>query len=223
MVHDARAGNAGEVRPAREQPPRVRFRLVGVGAMRSPRYEPAGLLVLAPSGAVLLDAGPGAVRHLVPAGHPRAWLVTDTRSELVAAIRRAARGLGLAPEVASLVTPGLVVEPHPVEHTGHETWGYLLRADGRSVVWAPEYWRFPAWAAGADLMFADAAGWSRPIRFRGGVGGHAAVLDTAEQARSAGVRRLVLAHIGRPSIRALDSGAVPPYGEVGVEGRDYTV
>lgn len=72
-------------------------------------------------------------------------------------------------------------------------------------------------------MFADAAGWSRPIRFRGGVGGHAAVLDTASAAHDAGVRRLVFAHIGRPTIRAIDSGAFPLYGEIGQEGSDYVL
>lgn len=70
-------------------------------------------------------------------------------------------------------------------------------------------------------MFADAAAWQRPIRFRGGVGGHAAVLDTAEQARRLGVGRLVFAHIGRPTIRAVDAGLQPPYGEIGREGATY--
>jgi hypothetical protein len=54
----------------------------------------------------------------------------------------------------------------------------------------------PEWAAEVDLMFADAAGWRRPIRFAGGVGGHACVAETAEQAHRHGVRRLVFAHIG---------------------------
>jgi len=42
------------------------------------------------------------------------------------------------------------------------------------VVWAPEFWEYPRWAQACDLMFADAAGWDRPIRFVGNVGGHAA-------------------------------------------------
>ena len=52
--------------------------------------------------------------------------------------------------------------------------------------------------AGADPMFADAAGWARPIRFAKGTGGHAPALEVAEQAARHGVRRLVFAHIGRP-------------------------
>jgi hypothetical protein len=199
----------------------VRLRLLGVGAMASPRYEPAGLLVPAPAGAVLLDGGAESAAGLAT-GTVAAWLVTDLRSELIAQIRRAAGRFGLAPAQSEYVdAAGLVIEPHPVVHTSHPTCGYLLRWADRTAVWAPEFLEFPAWAAGADLMFADAAGWSRPIRFRGGVGGHAAVLATAEQARRAGVRRLVFAHIGRPAIRALDAGAAPPYGEIGREGTDY--
>lgn len=201
-------------------PARLRLRLVGVGAMASPRFAPAGLLVLTPSGAVMIDGGYGAVRE-VPARGLSAWLVTDLRAELIADVRRAARGVGLVPEVSSYAVDDLVVEPRPLVHTSHPTWGYLMHWAGRTAVWAPEFWQFPSWAFATDLMFADAAGWSRPIRFRGGVGGHAGVLDTAEQARRAGVRRLVFAHIGRPTIRAIDAGKLPPFGEIGREGADY--
>lgn len=201
-------------------PARLRLRLLGVGAMASPRYAPAGLLVLAPSGAVMLDGGPGAVPEA--AVHElSAWLVTDMQAELIRDIRRAASEHGLQPEVSSYAADHLVVSPRPLVHTSHPTWGYLLHWAGRTAVWAPEFWEFPSWATAADLVFADAAGWSRPIRFRGGVGGHAAALDTAERARGCGVRRLVFAHIGRPTIRALDAGAVLPYGEIGQEGDEY--
>jgi hypothetical protein len=37
---------------------RLRLRLVGIGAMASPRHLPAGPLVLHPRGAVVLDGGP---------------------------------------------------------------------------------------------------------------------------------------------------------------------
>jgi len=43
----------------------------------------------------------------------------------------------------------------------------LLTAGGS--LW-PEFLEFPSWAAGADLMFAEAAGWARPIRFAKGTG-----------------------------------------------------
>jgi hypothetical protein len=51
------------------------------------------------------------------------------------------------------------------------------------VVWAPEFWEFPSWAQGADLMFAEAAGWDRPIRFAGRVGGHLDLVHVAEAAQ----------------------------------------
>jgi len=70
-------------------------------------------------------------------------------------------------------------------------------------------------------MFAEAAGWNRPIRFTGGAGGHMAALDVAREAREHRVKRLVFAHIGRPSLRAIDAGCKPPFGEWGQPGRIY--
>jgi hypothetical protein len=58
--------------------PRLRLTLLGVGAMNSPRYPPAGLLVRYRRRQVMLDGGPGAE----PAGPLAAWLVSDERSEL---------------------------------------------------------------------------------------------------------------------------------------------
>jgi Beta-lactamase superfamily domain len=119
-------------------------------------------------------------------------------------------------------TAGAVrLRPEAVRHTSHPSYGYLIEAGRQRAAWAPEFWDFPEWAAGADLMFADAAGWNRPIRFRGGVGGHACVRDVAEAARRRRVRRLVFAHIGRPSIRAIERGESAAFGEWGVEGSTY--
>ena len=104
---------------------------------------------------------------------------------------RIARGYTLEPEVADLDLGDFRIEPHPVEHTSHPTYGYLIHAGNRRVGWVPEFWRFPSWAAGVDLLFADAAGWRQEIRFARGVGGHAAALDTsteAKQRRSAPAR-----------------------------------
>jgi hypothetical protein len=72
-------------------------------------------------------------------------------------------------------------------------------------------------------MFADAAGWARPIRFARGTGGHAAALAVAEQAIRRGVRRLVFAYIGRPTIAAIDAGQAPPFGEFGGDGASYAL
>ena len=48
-----------------------------------------------------------------------------------------------------------------------------------------------------------------------------AALQVAEQAREHGVARLVFAHIGRPSLRAIDAGYRLPFGEWGEPGRTY--
>lgn len=48
-----------------------------------------------------------------------------------------------------------------------------------------------------------------------------AALDVAEAARRHHVRRLVFAHIGRPSLRAIDAGYRLPFGEWGQPGRAY--
>jgi hypothetical protein len=191
--------------------------------MNSPRFAPAGLLVRWGDAAVTIDGGPGAEP---PAG-VQAWLVTDEHAELRAALRRLARARGISGPVAAEYTVGaLAVRPFPVEHTSHPAYGYLIRAGCRAAVWAPEFWRFPDRADGADLMFAEAAGWDRPIRFRGGVGGHASVAQVAAEAVSRGVMRLVYAHIGRPALRAMDAGLLPAFGEWGTwgtEGRTYTL
>jgi DNA ligase D-like protein (predicted 3'-phosphoesterase) len=101
-----------------------------------------------------------------------------------------------------------------VIHTSHPTFGYLIEAPEGTVVWAPEFFEFPGWAHGVELLFAKAAGWERPIRFAGGVGGHLHVPAVAKAARRHRVGRLVFAHIGRPTIRAMDRGERPAFGEV---------
>jgi hypothetical protein len=70
-----------------------------------------------------------------------------------------------------------------VVHTSHPAYGYLVEAGGTRTAWAPEFLEFPSWAAGADLMFAEAASWARPIRFAKGAGGHAPALEGAWRVR----------------------------------------
>jgi len=205
---DGRAGLAGD-----------QVHAPGIGAMNSPRYAPAGQLIEKGQARVAIDGGPGAE----PDGPLAAWLITDQRAELIRELRRLAAARGLTPEVGTYHADGLTVTPHPVVHTSHPAYGYLIEADGARTVWAPEFFEFPTWARGADLMFAEAAGWARPIRFAKGTGGHAPVLEIADQAARGGVRRLVLAHIGRPTIAALEAGDGLPFGEIGIEGGVYTV
>jgi hypothetical protein len=197
----------------------MRLVTLGVGAQNSPRYGPAGLLVLHGGMRVMIDGGPGAV----PAARLDAWIVTDMRGELIAAIRRVARTRGLVPYAGAFDRRDLHISAHPVVHTSHPTCGYRIVAAGRTVVWAPEFYRFPRWARGADLMFAEAAAWNRPIRFVGGVGGHLDVHAVARAARRHRIKRLVFAHIGRPTLRALDHGFRPTFGEFAADGQAFAV
>ena len=194
-----------------------RLVLLGVGAMNSPRYRPAGLLVAWAGHRVMLDGGGSAD----PGQSLDAWLVSDEHAELMPQIRRRAAELGVSAAIGPFEADGVRLRPLPVRHTSHVSVGYLIETARQRAAWAPEFWVFPEWAAGADLMFADAAGWNRPIRFARGVGGHACVRDVATAARRAGVRRLVFAHIGRPSIRAIDRGERPPFGQWGREGAEF--
>jgi hypothetical protein len=197
----------------------MRLITLGVGAQASPRYAPAGLLVIHAGVRVMIDGGPGAE----PDGGLDAWLVTDEDAELISGIRLLARRWGLVPRAASFRGDGLRITRRSVVHTNHPTYGYLMKAGDRAVVWAPEFFEFPRWAHGADVMFAEAAGWDRPIRFAGGVGGHLDALSVARAARRHGVKRLVFAHIGRPTLRALERGEEPPFGEFAVDGQRFVL
>jgi hypothetical protein len=198
---------------------RMRLTLLGVGAMNSPRYAPAGLLVRHGRHRVAFDGGPGAD----PPTRLDDWLVTDEHAELRSSLRRMAGARGVRPHAGDATFGALRIHACPVAHTSHPAFGYRIELAGLLAVWAPEFWRFPDWAAGADLLFAEAAGWNRSIRFAGGVGGHLSAHQVADEAERHGVRRVVFAHIGRPSIRAIDAGERPRFGEWGREGRTYTL
>ncbi len=96
-----------------------------------------------------------------------------------------------------------MIEPGAVFHTGPSDVPLLSRRPANGSCGRPSS-VFPRWAAGADLMFAEAAAWARPIRFARGAGVHAPALEVSRLARDAGVRRFVFARIGRPTIRAFD-------------------
>jgi hypothetical protein len=108
----------------------LRLRLLGVGAMDSPRYAPAGLLVVHPNGNMMLDGAQASK----PEPPLRAWLVTDLRAELIAEIRRLAGVNGLEPGGQPYQADGLVITPHPVVHTSHPTWAYLQGSRALRVV-----------------------------------------------------------------------------------------
>ena len=122
-----------------------RLTLLGIGAMNSPRFAPAGLLVERERSRVMLDGGPGAE----PDGPIDAWLVSDGRAELIREIRQLAVGAGVEAEVARYTAPdGLEISPRAVKHTSHPTYGYLIKAEGRRIAWAPEFRSFPRWPRG---------------------------------------------------------------------------
>lgn len=187
--------------------------------MNSPRYAPAGLLVECGGTRVMIDGGPGAE----PKSELNAWLVTDEHGELMRELRRLARPLGLEPQVGSYFSNGLWIKPYRVVHTSHDTYGYVIRCSGNKIVWAPEFFVFPSWARNADIMFAEAAGWSQPIVYRGRVGGHASVEQVVRDALKYKIRRLVFAHIGRPTIKALDAGKRSLFGEFGTDRCVYEI
>lgn len=170
----------------------------------------------------MFDGGPGAA----PERPVDAWLVTDERAELIRDIAKLASASGVRPEVGRFVLGDgstLRIRPLPVVHTSHPTYGYRIDVEGLRVAWLPEVLELPAWSDRFDLVFADGAGWARPIRFAHGAGGHACVLDVAREARARGIQRLVFAHLGRPTIRALDAGERPPFGEIGYDGQRFTL
>lgn len=198
----------------------ARLTLLGVGAMASPRFAPAGLLVECGPDRVMIDGGPGAE----PRREIDAWLLTDARAELIHEIRARARASLLEPEVGHFMRPGsLRISPKPVLHTSHPTFGYRIELGDYLVAWVPEFLVLPRWARGCDSVFADASGWDRPIRFAAGAGGHACALDVAREAKSLGIRKLVFAHIGRPTIRAIDAGLQPPFGQMGQDRQVFLV
>jgi hypothetical protein len=165
----------------------------------------------------MIDGGARAAPH----GRVDAWLVTDERSELIAGIRKLATRRGLIPHVGYFARDGLRIIARRVVHTSHPTYGYRITATGLTVVWAPEFYTFPSWARGADLMFSEAAAWNRPIRFAGNVGGHLDVQTVSRAAKRYGIKRLVFAHVGRPTLRALDRGLKPPFGECARDGQIF--
>ncbi len=111
------------------KPGAVRLTLLGVGAMKSPRYAPAGLLVEYGGSRVMIDGGPGAITK----SSVSAWLVTDARSELIKEICKLAQLKGLDPEVATYRSDALTVEPRAMIHTSHPTCGYLIRVAGEKI------------------------------------------------------------------------------------------
>ena len=112
-------GDAAAARQAGSVP---RLTLLGAGAKNSPRHAPG-------RARAAIDGGPGAA----PAGAVAAWLVTDERAELTCDLRRLAAAHHLTPHAGRYAGGGLEVIRHPVVHTSHDTFGYLIQAGGQRV------------------------------------------------------------------------------------------
>src|SRR3954468_5488534 len=116
--------------------------LLGIGAMASERYAPAGLLVERHGRAIMIDGGPGAE----PDRPVEDWLVTDERAELIAMIRRMARErFSVRPRAGSVSLDDLRIDAEPVVHTSRATYGYRIQLGNSMVAWAPEFLEFPRW------------------------------------------------------------------------------
>jgi uracil-DNA glycosylase family 4 len=197
----------------------MKLTLLGVGAEDSPKYKPAGLLVECGDVRVMFDGGKNSIGKSEPDGALDAWLWTDSGDEQTATRRAMAKAHGTVGRNSSFRKGGLAITMEPTKHTGHKTFGYVIDDGKTQVVWAPEFFEFPAWAKDAYIMFADAASWGQPIHFAGGVGGHMNVLQVSQKAKAAGVERLIFAHIGRPTIDALKAGEKVDFGEFGSDGQ----
>jgi len=184
----------------------LRFTLMGVGSTRMLRYKPAGLLIEHAGRRIMLDGG----EANPPKGNLDAWLVTDDHSASIAKIRKLAEDRGVEAMVGVFYADSTTIEPRLIHGAAGDAWGYLITTDGRKVAWAPSFKEFPGWADGADLMFAEAASWDM-------------VTTIAEQAKERGVKRLVFAHIGRSTLRALDKGETASFGEFGRDGDTFLV
>lgn len=195
----------------------LRITLLGIGAMNSPRYRRAGLLVEIGNRRIMIDGGPGAITR----GKVDAWLVSDERCELMSDIRTLASDKGTKPRIGDYRSAGVSIVPKPVVHTSHPTYGYLIVAGRSHIVWAPEFFEISAMGRErrSDIRRRGRLEPAHPLRE--GAGGHASVFDVAREAAKRRVKRLVFAHVGRPVIRALEKGLTLPWGELGREGARY--
>jgi uracil-DNA glycosylase family 4 len=202
---------------------------VGTGAMESPSRKDACLLVTDGGVALIFSAGPSILVEDIEryAENVDAVFVTDPDD---AYEMRGARQLAEDLE-APLITPerdgqrwaygDFRVTAKQVVHTNHPAYGFLIEHGGRKLAWAPEFYQPPDWIKGCDAAFLEAAAWDRPITFAGGVGGHAAALDTLRWLKGKDVGQAVFVHVGRPTERAIEQGNVPTDMHVSEDGEEF--
>lgn len=175
----------------------LRLTFVGTGATPSPRKD-AALLVEYLGKRVLFDCGPDHAGKLKFKAD--AIFLTDHDPEFVASAKKQAEKWGVPVYSGGSHTLGKIrIQGFRVVHTRtHPTYGYIVRAGGYKIIYAPEIWRITCWdeLRGADLMILDGAG-LRDIRFAGGAGGHRSVLALIQQAQKNEIKRIVLTHVGK--------------------------
>lgn len=179
----------------------LRLKLIGTGALNSPRKDEC-LLIEYGDHRILIDAGPDIKADDLPS-QLDAILVCDPESWYSKDARRLAKEFELDeeefPKVGSFEAGDLEISPFVVKHTKHKTYGYKIECRDRKIIYAPEFFQFPEKEVqDADLAILEGSTWSKPIIFTGKVGGHAAVLETWEKAKKAGVKRIIFTHIGKP-------------------------
>jgi len=178
-----------------EKQSELKLTLIGTGALDSPRKDEC-LLVEYQGQRILIDAGPDIQPKDV--GELTDILVCDPESDFMKDARRLGEKYGIEPGVKSISEDGLKITPFKVKHTSHDTYGYKIEADNKTIIYAPEFFEFPTrQVKNADIAILEGSAWSKPIVFTGKTGGHAAVLDSWEKAKEANVDRIIFTHIGK--------------------------
>lgn len=177
-----------------EKKNKLKLILIGTGALNSPRKDES-FLVEHGDEKILIDAGPDIKTKEF--SKLTGILVCDPKSDFMKDAKRIGEKFGLIPQVKKIERDGLKIEPFEVKHTNHKTYGYTIKVDNKKIIYAPEFFEFPEKEIkGADLAILEGSAWDRPIRFIGGVGGHAALLDIWEKCKKLKVP-VVFTHIGK--------------------------
>ena len=181
------------------------IKFIGTGAMNSPRKDES-LFIDTGKYTVLIDAGKDIKPGDIPK-KPDLMIATDEESKNFAELKRLAKHFGSTIGTEDEYELGdLKIIRHPVKHTSHPTYGFEILYKGAKISYAPEFYTTPKWIDGSDLAILEGSAWSRPITFTGGVGGHAAILDTIEDLTKLKVKKVMFTHIGKPTEEAIKNG-----------------
>lgn len=192
--------------PVRKKAGDFELAIIGTGAMDSPRKDES-LMIAYKLKHVLIDAGKDIKAKDLPVKTLHRILLCDPESRYVKDAKRLAKQFKILdpPGVGEWILEDLSITPFEVKHTNHKTYGYKIMIDKKKIIYAPEFYEFPAREAkDADLAILEGSAWDKSIDFVGGVGGHAPILETWKKAKDAGVKKILFTHIGKPVERNLD-------------------